>query len=104
LSYEGNYNTSPAWSPKGDQIAYESRTNRGFQVFTAALQGENVRQVTSADNGIHESPVWSPDGRYLAVVAKKGGKHRILVIDLIGSGTRSIYETDSKCGGLSWVR
>jgi len=104
LSYDGNYNTSPAWSPKGDQITYESRTSRGFQVFTATLQGENIRQVTSPDNGIHESPVWSPDGRYLAVVAKRGKRHRILVVDLIGSGVRAIYEADSKCSGLFWVR
>ena len=103
LSYEGNYNTSPAWSPKGDRIAYESRTNRGFQVFTVALQGENPRQITLPENGIHEKPAWSPDGRYLAVVEKKGKQHRILVIDLIGSGVRPIYEVNSKCGSLSWV-
>ena len=103
LSYDGNYNTSPAWSPKGNQIAYESRTSRGFQVFTATLQGDNIRQVTSPDHGVHESPVWSPDGRYLAVAAKKGKRYQILVVDLIGSGIRSVYEADSKCSGLSWV-
>jgi len=104
LSYDGSYNTSPVWSPKGDQIAYESRTSRGFQVFTASLQGGGVKQVTSPDNGIHERPAWSPDGRYLAVVAKTGKRHRILVVDLVGSGVRTVYETNSKCGGLSWVR
>jgi TolB protein len=104
VSYDGNYNTSPVWSPKGNQLAYESRTSQGFQVFTITPQGENARQETSPGNGIHEKPAWSPDGRYLAVAAKKGRQCRILVVDLIGSGTRSVYEGDSKCGGLSWTR
>ena len=32
VTFEGNYNTSPAWSPKGDRIAYARRVGGRFQI------------------------------------------------------------------------
>jgi TolB protein len=102
ISYEGGYNTSPAWSPRGDRIAYESRTGGGFQIFTINPQGEDLQAVTSAAGGVHEKPAWSPDGRYLAAISRKGGRHRIVVIGMSEMKTRTIYESTWKCSGLAW--
>ena len=33
LTYNGKYNTNPAFSPKGDQVAYQSREGSGFNIY-----------------------------------------------------------------------
>ncbi|MCL5958724.1 MAG: hypothetical protein M1358_05290 [Chloroflexi bacterium] len=49
----------PAWSPKGDQIAFATIDVNNPQVFVVRLDGTGLRRV-SAKGGT--SPSWSPDG------------------------------------------
>jgi TolB protein len=58
-----NYCTSPAWSPKGDKIAFVCRADGNFQLFISNPDGSNAVQLTSS--GSSEDPEFSPDGRYL---------------------------------------
>src|SRR5918997_74455 len=55
------YDSAPAWSPDGRQIAFESDHDGDMEIYVMHADGSNVHQLT--DNGIHdEGPVWSPDG------------------------------------------
>ena len=57
----GAYDSAPAWSPDGDQIAFESDHDGDMEIYAMNADGSNVRRLT--DNVIHdEGPVWSPDG------------------------------------------
>jgi serine/threonine protein kinase/WD40 repeat protein len=54
--------TMPAFSPKGDVIAFRSdREPAG--IYTVETSGENLKQIT--DFGYH--PSWSPDGKHIVV-------------------------------------
>jgi TolB protein len=88
LTYEGSYNTSPSWSPKGNRIAYEGMTTHGqFQIFTIDEDGGNIVQLTYESEG-GESPSWSPGGMYLTFTSSIGGKKKICIINSNGLNLR----------------
>ncbi len=102
ISFAGsNYCTSPAWSPKGDKIAYVCR-NAGFQIFLTTPEGGSPSQLTfSGDN---EDPTWSPDGRFLAFSSTNlgGGNKAIGVLSLLGGRPTRISEGRSDESQPSW--
>jgi Tol biopolymer transport system component len=60
---------APAWSPAGDQIAYESNADGGFEVYTiaaSATQGFGVRRTANEVGQNYQNPSWSPDGTRIA--------------------------------------
>ncbi len=72
LSYFGNYNTSPAFSPKGDLIAFVSKTEGALEVCVMRPDGSNARVLS--DGGVNDSPHFSPCGRYILYSSQKGRK------------------------------
>ena len=66
---------SPAWSPRGDQIAYID--SRGSVLGIVAPDGTGARVLSTGSYGFGLD--WSPDGEWL--VAKSGTKNRIELID-----------------------
>ena len=76
---------TPAWSPDGEWLAFES--NRGntrdlYAAFIVRRDGTGLRQVTRYElNANH--PVWSPDGTLLAVSAQHTKDSAVTGIALI---------------------
>ncbi|MDW7680515.1 MAG: translocation protein TolB, partial [bacterium] len=73
------------WSPKGDRIAYVSRDEKQFHIFTIDVSGENIIKITK-DYGNNENPSWSPDGLRLTFASNRDGKWDIYVVNWDGSG------------------
>ena len=103
MSYSGNYNTSPSWSPKGDRIAYASRIGRRFQVFVIDAKGGDAKQVTSSP-GDNEDPSWSPDGRYLAFSSTRDGLGAIYMSDASGAHQKRLTPPGGDDSNPSWSR
>jgi Tol biopolymer transport system component len=85
------HSAEPAWSPKGDKIAFSS-TIHAFQqgdiwIVNADGSGEPKRLTT--DPGSDEYPAWSPDGNKMAFV-RKGD---IYVMNSDGSDERNLTHT-----------
>lgn len=88
LTFEGNYNTSPAWSPKGGLIAYVGMTKGGgINIYTIKPDGSDLRQLTSL-SGDNEDPSWSPDGSLLSFSSTRTGKKRIHIMTRSGDDQR----------------
>lgn len=60
------YYESPAWSPDGREIAYQSGRDWSIKaIFTIRADGTGERQLTPRSASIG-GPAWSPDGRRIA--------------------------------------
>ncbi len=88
LTFEGNYNTSPAWSPDGRSIAYVGETNGKNQIFMVKFDGTNLRQLTSAGN--NEGPSFSPDGYFIAFDSDREDTHGIYIMRADGGAQKRI--------------
>jgi len=56
MTFQGNYNQEPAWSPKGDLIAFSGRDeHRVFDLYTVAVDGGKVTRLTQ-NQGTNEKP------------------------------------------------
>ena len=71
----GSYH--PAWSPRGDQIAF----NRNKSLFVMAANGAGQRRVPTGNVVVAANPTWSPDETQIAFAGQDGNLYRV------GSGT-----------------
>lgn len=120
----GDYDdSSPAWSPDGKRIAFESnRTenpdmNFNSDIWTVAAdntdKGKSLVQVTT-NPGTDEAPAWSPDGKWIAFTSQvdpklfqyatihiaiapaNGGEERLLTKALDRNSTVPRFSKDGK--------
>ncbi|MEM8961134.1 MAG: hypothetical protein AAGD38_06640 [Acidobacteriota bacterium] len=57
--------TSPAWSPEGDRIAFQGNLNGYYDIYEIDLATLEISNLTN-DERFDGSPEYSPDGRWLA--------------------------------------
>ena len=89
ITYDFNYCGSPAWSPRGDRIAFVAMDDgNNFNVYTIAPDGSDAVRLTSG--GSNENPVWSPDGRFLVFSSTRAGAADLYVMRADGSGLRRL--------------
>lgn len=98
LTYNGKYNTNPAFSPKGDQVAYQSREGSGFNIYRIPTAGGSPVAVISGQH-----PAWSPDGRYIAFSIGRGnGIGLYLIQDNGGKMVGSLTEEEGNATDPAW--
>jgi Tol biopolymer transport system component len=70
----------PAWSPRGDLIAFIRRNGADFEVFTIHPDGTGLKQLTNL-HGVNAHLAWSPDGeRLLFCSSRMGFKDEVVLI------------------------
>jgi TolB protein len=84
VTYSGNYNVSPNWSPKGDKILYSRQQSGGFQIHVINSDGSGDTQLTT--EGRNEYPHWSHDGRFITFSSNRDGREAIYVMRADGTG------------------
>jgi TolB protein len=88
---------SPAWSPDGEWIAYQSEVEDRWELWIIRPDGSNSRRVSPAgQDGVW--PAWSPDG-----LLAWSGPRGVHVIDL-ASGATTAIAIPGGASFLSWGR
>lgn len=101
LSARG-YCDSPAWSPRGDKIAFSMRQGRdNNDIFVYDLEKDSITRLTQ-DEGSNENPSWSPDGRFLVFSSSRSGRKELFTIAVDGSGQRRLGDIPGASATPSW--
>jgi Tol biopolymer transport system component len=62
----------PGWSPKGDLIAFTSKRDGDYDIYTIQPDGRGLKRLTNTPgNDAHSA--WSPDGEWIAFSSARGG-------------------------------
>ncbi len=96
--FEGGsvWDTSPGFSPDGQQIAFMGRVHNRWEIFVMNADGSGRRRLTHSDPKLKQppnnvAPAWSPDGKYLAFLSDRDGPWRVHVMKADGSGQRPMF-------------
>ena len=85
----------PAWSPQGEQIAFEgSRDSSSTAIYVMNADGASSHQVSSHDGGSDFSPGWSPDGDEIIFASIRYEDWGIWVVHADGSREHMIFGPD----------
>ncbi|MFY2561380.1 LpqB family beta-propeller domain-containing protein [Corallococcus terminator] len=85
LTFQGNYNQTPDWSPRGDLIVFTARDERNaFDLFTINVETGKVTRLTQ-DQGNNEEPAFSPNGRLVLFSTTRAGGSQLFVMTAEGN-------------------
>ncbi|NVB81857.1 MAG: Tol-Pal system beta propeller repeat protein TolB [Kofleriaceae bacterium] len=99
VSFNGNYNTTPTWSPKAGKkiLAYTTRDGGNYDIVTLDLDSKAMTRITQGQ-GSNEEPAFSPNGR--AIAFSRAGQG-IFIANADGTGTPvKVYSGSTT--GVDW--
>ncbi|MFP5320101.1 MAG: LpqB family beta-propeller domain-containing protein [Acidimicrobiia bacterium] len=99
LAFDG----SPAWSPDGTRIAFESLLDGRRSIWVMQTDGQGLRRLTDG-TGTDSAPSWSPDGRRIAFMSDRDGNSEIYVMNADGTSPRRLTDLPGQDGFPSWSR
>lgn len=70
ISFVGQFNATPRFSPDGKEIVFSSWVDSGFDLYRIDSTGNNLSRLTK-NFGSNEEPVFSPDGEFIVFTSKK---------------------------------
>jgi TolB protein len=96
------YCDSPAWSPRGDKIAFTMRQGRdNYDLYLYDLATSRITRLTQGDRN-NENPSWSPDGRFIVFSSTRSGKSELYITAVDGSGVRKLGDIPGSSYTPSW--
>lgn len=87
---DGSYGT-PAWSPKGDLIAFTRRSGDKFHI--GVMRPDGTEEKTLTESFLDEGPSWAPNGRvvmFTRLTPGGDGVSRLHSVDVTGRNMRPL--------------
>lgn len=70
ISFVGQFNATPRFSPDGKEIVFTSWVDNAFDLYRIGADGNNLVRLTK-NFGSNEEPVYSPDGEFIIFTSKR---------------------------------
>ncbi|WPU64457.1 TolB family protein [Peredibacter starrii] len=70
VSFVGQFNAAPRFSPDGKEIAFTSWVDNGFDLYRIGADGNNLVRLTK-NFGSNEEPSYSGDGEFIIFTSKR---------------------------------
>ena len=101
VSFNGNYNTTPTWSPKAGKkiLAYTTRDGN-YDIVTLDLDTSKLTRITQ-DEGNNEEPSFSPNGRMIAFASSRKAGAGVYLAPADGKG-KAIKVYSGSATGVDW--
>lgn len=90
--------TSPAWSPDGREIAFQSDRDGNSDIYLMNPDGGDLRPITH-DPSLETMPAWSPDSERIAFVSNRTGGSDLFVMRRDGTEVQQLT-----FGGAQYTR
>lgn len=108
ISYVGQFNATPRFSPNGREIVFSSWLDERFDLFKIGSDGSGLGRLTK-DFGSNEDPDYSKDGQFIIftnqrVISRSLAVQNIYIMDTEGKIIGALTQNVGKCIGPRWSR
>jgi Tol biopolymer transport system component/DNA-binding winged helix-turn-helix (wHTH) protein len=102
LSALPGFESDPAFSPDGNQVAFALAVAENSGIYTVMVGGDKALRLTSGAGD--SSPTWSPDGRRVAFYRDSEHGTAIYAVPALGGTEQKLYAGSSSLwtSGLNW--
>lgn len=106
ISFVGQFNATPRFSPDGKEIVFSSWLDNSFDLFRIGSDGSGLSRLTK-DFGSNEDPSYSNDGEFIAftsqrVISRVKADQNIYIMDRDGGILGAITQGFGNCISPRW--
>ena len=106
ISFVGQFNATPRFSPDGKEIVFSSWLDSSFDLFRISSDGQGLSRLTK-DFGSNEDPSYSNDGEFIAftsqrVISRTKADQNIYIMDRDGGILGAITSGFGNCISPRW--
>lgn len=107
ISYVGQFNATPRFSPDGKEIVFTSWVDKGFDLYRIGSDGNNLVRLTK-DFGFNEEPTYSPDGEFIVftskrVISKSKAVQDLYIMNREGEILGQLTQNFGQCNSPKWT-
>ena len=107
ISFVGQFNATPRFSPDGKEIVFSSWVDNGFDLYRIDSTGNNLSRLTK-DFGSNEEPVFSPDGEFVVftskrMVSKGKAAQDVYIMNREGEVIGQLTQNFGRCFSPQWT-
>jgi TolB protein len=106
ISYVGQFNATPRFSPDGKDIVFASWVDNSFDLYHISSTGEGLQRLTK-DFGSNEDPTYSSDGEFILfssqrVISRTKADQNLYIMDRDGGILGAVTAKFGNCLSPRW--